>query len=35
MLLPDAAPGHRLNPFPAYLHEQLEDKLKDRRVVVR
>lgn len=23
-----------LNPFPAYLHEQLEDKLKDRRVVV-
>ena len=23
-----------MNPFPAYLHEQLEDKLKDRRVVV-
>lgn len=22
------------NPFPAYLHEQLEEKLKDRRVVV-
>jgi hypothetical protein len=23
-----------MNPFPAYLHEQLEDKLKERRVVV-
>jgi hypothetical protein len=23
-----------VNPFPAYLHEQLEEKLKDRRIVV-
>jgi hypothetical protein len=23
-----------MNPFPAYLHEQLEEKLKERRVVV-
>jgi len=23
-----------MNPFPTYIHEQLEDKLKDRRVVV-
>ncbi len=32
MLPPDAAPA--MNPFPAYLHEQLEEKLKERRVVV-
>ena len=30
-LLPAA---HRINPFPAYLREQLEEKLKERRVVV-
>lgn len=23
-----------MNPFPAYLHSQIEDKLKNRRVVV-
>ena len=23
-----------MNPFPAYLHEQIEEKLKDRRIVV-
>ncbi len=32
MLTPDAEP--RMNPYPAYLHEQLEEKLKERRVVV-